>query len=396
MNDTFDSPQPSLAGDESQQAARVTWLGTIVDALLGALKVVVGVVFHSHALVADGVHSFSDVASDLVVLGVMHFSRQAPDLDHPYGHQRFETMGTVLLGTLLIAVAGALAWDSAVRLWQHADTDVPDWPVLAVALASVLSKEAIFQYTRHVGLQIRSELIVANAWHSRTDALSSVIVFIAAIGAMLGYPWLDGLAAIAVSVFIGRIGWDFAWNSIKELVDTALAPEETEAIRDLAMHAEGVRDVHCVRSRRMGGDVLLEIHLQVDPSISVSEGHQIGITVTRHIIDRHPRVRDVTFHIDAEDDGNSEQEISPRLPMRKDVVEALRQRWGGLIDFHQAGPFRLHYLGDKVSVELFLRGDNAVDTTLRSPAPLATQLRHMAADLPWLGQVRVWYAEQSE
>lgn len=396
MNDGFDSLQPSLADGESQQAARVTWLGMMLDAFLGALKVVVGIVFHSHALVADGVHSFSDMASDLVVLGVMRFSRQEPDQDHPYGHQRFETMGTVLLGTLLIAVAGGLAWDSAARLWAHADTDVPSWPVLAVALVSVLSKEAIFQYTRYVGMQIRSQLIIANAWHSRTDALSSVIVFVAAAGAMLGYPWLDGIAAIAVSIFIGRIGWGFAWNSIQELVDTALAPQETEAIRVLAMDTEGVRDVHCVRSRQMGGDVLLEIHLQVDPSISVSEGHQIGITVTRHIMDQHTRVRDVTFHIDAEDDGNSEQETSPLLPMRKDVVDALRQRWEGLIDFHHAGPFRLHYLGDKVSVELFLRGDDAVDTALRNQAPLATQLRHMAADLPWLGQVRVWYAEQAE
>lgn len=384
------------AREESRQAIQVTWIGMILDAALGALKVVIGIAYHSHALIADGIHSFSDLASDLVVLGVMRFSRQGPDADHPYGHERFETMGTVLMGTLLIAVAGALAWDSAARLISASDTDIPGWPVLVAAAASVLGKEAIFQYTHHVGMAIHSELIVANAWHSRTDALSSIIVFVAAGGAMLGYTWLDAVAAIAVAVFVGRIGWNFAWSSIKELVDTALAPDDTKTITHLAMETEGVRDVHCVRSRRMGSGILLDIHLQVDPAISVSEGHQIGVNVTHRIIAHDPRIRDVTFHIDAEDDGHMEQDSFPALPMRKDVVEALRQHWGTLIDFQRAGPFRLHYLGDKVSVELFLRSDAAVTLSARNDAALATQLRHMASDLPWLGQVRVWYAEQSD
>ncbi len=387
-------PDPAQA--EGRLATRVTLAGLLLDALLGCLKVVIGIVFFSHALVADGIHSFSDLASDLMVLAVMRFSRQGPDLEHPYGHKRFETLGTVLLGAILIAVAFALVLESVQTLTGGAGHPVPMWPVLVAAALSIAGKEWMFRLTRNIGRRIRSDLLLANAWHSRTDALSSVIVFLTAAGAMLGYPWLDAVGAILVAVMVGKIGWDFAWDSVKELVDTALAPTETRNLRDIAMTTEGVRDVHCLRSRRMANDFLLDIHLQVDPAISVSEGHQIGLKVTERIIESFPHIRDVTFHIDAEDDGHMEDQASSGLPMRSEVIPALEARWKTLIDFQKVGPIRLHYLGEKVSVELFLHNPAAIAATNGNGRALAQRLRTLASDLPWLGQIRLWFGEISE
>lgn len=379
---------------ESAAATRVTAAGMILDAVLGCLKVVIGLSFYSQALVADGIHSFSDLASDLMVLAVMHFSRQAPDLEHPYGHKRFETLGTVVLGGVLMAVALALIWEGVVRLWHGGDSQLPQWPVLAVALLSMAGKEWMYHLTRHTGQRIGSELLVANAWHCRTDALSSVVVFLTAAGAMLGLAWLDAVGAIAVALLIAKIGWDFAAKSVEELVDTALTPTQTQELARIALNTEGVRDVHCLRSRRMANDFLLDIHLQVDPAISVSEGHQIGLKVTERIIRTFPQIRDVTFHVDAEDDGHMEDQASPQLPMRSEVIRALELRWRPLIDFHQVGPVRLHYLGEKVSVELFVHHPAAIKVSLSGPLP--QRLRHQAADLPWLGQIRIWYGQVSE
>ncbi len=167
----------NLAG-EKKAASRVTIIGMILDAVLGLIKVIAGALFHSQALLVDGIHSFTDVASDLVVLGVMRVSRKEPDQDHPYGHQRIETFGTLVLGSILIAVGAALAWENTLRLIEGKADIVPGWPVLLAAAVSVASKEWIYHYTRRVGLAIRSDLILANAWHSRSDALSSVVVLI--------------------------------------------------------------------------------------------------------------------------------------------------------------------------------------------------------------------------
>lgn len=224
------SHQHRLDG-EFRAASRVTIIGMILDAVLGVLKCIVGLLFGSQALFVDGIHSFTDVASDLVVLVVMKLSRRGPDADHPYGHQRFETLGTMILGSFLIAIGGALAWDNLWRVLTTEELAVPGWPVLVIAVLSILGKEWIFRYTRHVGEQIRSYLIVANAWHSRTDAFSSVVVLIGAIGAMAGFAWLDAVAAIVIAVIIAHVGWQFTWSSVRELVDTGLSDEDTDRLR---------------------------------------------------------------------------------------------------------------------------------------------------------------------
>ncbi|MGB1478184.1 MAG: cation transporter [Marinobacter adhaerens] len=371
----------SLAG-EMRAASRVTIIGMILDAVLGVIKVIAGALFHSQALLVDGIHSFTDVASDLVVLGVMKVSRQEPDEDHPYGHQRIETFGTLVLGSILIAVGAALAWENTLRLIEGNVDTVPGWPVLVAAAVSVAGKEWIFRYTRHVGLKIRSDLIIANAWHSRTDAFSSIVVLVSTAGAMLGMIWLDVFAAVVIAGIIIHIGWKFTWDSVKELVDTGLSHEDTEMLKSIARDTDGVRNVHELRSRRMGHDILLDIHLVVRPEISVSEGHQIGMQVVSGMRDALDNIRDINFHIDAENDEDQPL-TSERLPSREDIRAVLARHIGELPHHSR---LRLHYLKNKVHLELFL--DEYEEKTLFSSANIRDQLR----DYPWFGSVRVWVA----
>lgn len=368
---------------EFRAASRVTVIGMVLDALLGVLKCLGGWLFHSQALLVDGIHSFTDVISDLVVLVVMKLSRREPDSDHPYGHQRFETLGTMILGSFLIAIGGALAWDNTWRVMSDAPLPVPGWPVLVIALVSVAGKEWIFRYTRRVGEHIRSDLIVANAWHSRTDAFSSIVVLVGAAGAMTGFPWLDAVAAIVIAVIIAHVGWQLAWNSVRELVDTGLSDEDTDRLRTAAADTEGVLNVHDLRSRRMGSDILVDVHLVVKSEISVSEGHQIGMQVIRRMRDTLPHIRLINFHIDAENDQRGTI-TTQQLPTRREIHGVFRE---GLPELDALGHhLRLHYLGNQVHVELFIEDP---DVRLPSPGLLKAKLGHPA----WLGSLKIWRPE---
>ena len=368
----------SNAAAETRAASRVTIIGMILDLVLGAVKTVGGVLFQSQALLVDGIHSFSDAATDVVVLGVMRVSRQGPDTAHPYGHQRFETLGTMLLGTILIAVAGALAWDNLSRLlFDRDELLTPQWPVLVAALLSVVGKEWIYRYTLRVGNRINSSLLKANAWHSRTDAISSVLVILSTLGAMMGYVWLDAVAAVAIAVIVGRIGWEFAWDSVQELVDTGLSEEDTQQIRTLAESVEGVKAIHELRSRRMGHDVLLDVHLLVAADISVSEGHQIGMRVVEKIRQAYPAIKDILFHVDPENDANGIK-TSPDLPSRHALRTELEAAWGHWPEHTRV---KLHYLGNQVTIEVFL------------PAGVELSDHDIAAAqaLPSVAHIRVWH-----
>lgn len=367
---------------EMKAASRVTIIGMVLDAVLGVIKVIGGALFHSQALIVDGIHSFSDVASDLVVLGVMKVSRQEPDDDHPYGHQRIETFGTLVLGSILIAVGAALAWENTLRLIEGGVETMPGWPVLVAATASVVGKEWIYRYTREVGVAIKSDLIIANAWHSRTDAFSSVVVVVSTAGAMMGMLWLDVFAAVIIAGIIIHIGWKFTWDSVKELVDTGLSPEDTEMLKSIARDTNGVQNVHELRSRRMGHDILLDIHLVVRPEISVSEGHQIGMQVVSGMRDALDNLRYINFHIDAENDEDQPL-TSEQLPSREDIRAILAQHLGELPHHSR---LRLHYLRNKVHLELFL--DEPELKTVFTSNNIRTQLK----DYPWFGSIRVWIA----
>jgi cation diffusion facilitator family transporter len=375
---------PVKSSENQHETQKLLILSGFIDFSLGTIKVIIGLFANSHALIADGIHSFSDLATDIMVWFFNRIGVKEPDSDHPYGHARFETFGTLVLGVLLIMVAGALIYDSVDRLIDIESIEQPKWPALIAALISIFTKEWLYVITKKLGERTQSSLLLANAWHHRSDAMSSVIVLLGVGGALVGYAWLEMFAAIGVAFMIALIGWRLSRESVEELVDTALSETYVAQIQQQIVSIEGVRDVHHLRTRQMGSSVFLDIHLQVDPAISVSEGHQIGEWVTKILLQEFHDITDVTVHIDAEDDAEIEEHQQSMAPLRKDVREALIRTWQGLLPKDDINRMTLHYLNNRINVELFL------DTTQRSN-DLKEKLEQTASDLAWLNQVTIWY-----
>ena len=364
----------------------VTIVGAIVDLLLGAAKVVVGLAAGSQALVADGIHSFSDLATDFLVLFAAKHAHRKADVEHPYGHGRIETVATVVLGVSLVLVAIGISYDAVRRLLDPELLLHPGLLALVVALVSVISKEIIYQYTARAARRLRSKMLLANAWHSRSDAISSIVVVIGVVGTMAGFHYLDAVAAVVVALMIAKIGWDLLWKSLQELIDTALEPEQVADIRDTIMSVNGVRACHMLRTRHSGSDVLADVHILVDPALSVSEGHQIGETVRRRLIDTNEDVSDVTVHIDPEDD----ELVSPvdLLPLRNEILRRLGEQWQHIDFGTDIDKVVLHYLDGKVHVDVFL--------PLNGMSPeksdeLSAMIRKAALKAEDIGDVCVYY-----
>ena len=308
--------------DQRRKAAeRVTLIGSVVDAVLGALKIIIGIFANSAALIADGLHSLSDLLTDFMVIVVLRLSHQAPDRNHPWGHARFETVGTVALGVILIAVGGLIAYESVLRLFADAHPPLPTWPALAAAATSILAKEWIFRYSLGIGKALKSDLLIANAWHSRSDALSSIVVLIAVAGAMFGIWWLDGVAAILVALLVSKIGWDLVARSVTELVDTALPESRVKELRETILAVAGIESVHSFKSRAMGNLSLLEMHLQVAPRLSAAEAHYIGDIAVLRLKERFDDIGHVIFHIDTYDDQVYPDPKTPIMPPRADIIQ---------------------------------------------------------------------------
>lgn len=340
-------------GDTRYREIRwVTLVGSAIDLTLGVLKIVFGILANSQALIADGVHSLSDLATDFMVLfAAKHGSRDA-DESHPYGHGRFETLATVALGIALILVAGGIAWDAIERLFNPSELLQPGVWALVIATVSVFSKEWTYHYTMRLAKKLKSSMLRANAWHSRSDAISSIIVVIGVAGTMAGLNYLDSVAAVLVGAMVAKIGWDLAWQSVHELVDTALDPERVEAIRREILSVGGVRELHMLRTRMMGGDALVDVHVLVDPKLSVSEGHYIGEKVRERLISEIEEVSDVMVHVDPEDDEKMKPSLG--LPTRSWVLSQLEQHWQELPIAKKIERISLHYLDGKLDIELCL------------------------------------------
>lgn len=376
----------------NQETHRLLVISGIVDLALGVMKVLLGVYTSSHALIADGIHSLSDLATDIMVWVFNRIGVQAPDEDHPYGHARFETFGTMVLGVILIGVAIMIAYDNIERLMVIESIKVPGWLALAGATISIAAKEWLYWITKRLGDRIKSKLLAANAWHHRTDSLSSLIVLAGVAAALIGFPWLEVVAAIGVALMIAQIGWRLSRQSVEELVDTALSRSYVKEIQQEIEGAEGVRGVHSLRTRRMGSDVFIDIHLQVDPAISVSEGHHIGEWVTRGLLDKFPDMADVTVHIDAEDDEYIEDREAPFPipPPGKHVRSELTRAWKSILPPEEIHKMMLHYLNNSVTVELFL--DRAkLDQPDHDTERLKAALMDKCRDMGWLRRITIWY-----
>lgn len=378
---------PQAHDHQSREAKRVTTIGAWLDAVLSAVKVIVGLLVGSAALVADGIHSLSDLITDGFVFAAIHYGRQGPDKDHHYGHGRIETLTTLLLGSVLIFVAGGIAWSSIERLFSGTQINAPGLAAIAITLAALISKEWIFRYTMKVARRVQSKLLEANAWHSRSDALSTAVVLVALIGAQFGLGWLDAVAAIIVGLLVGKVGWDLLWESARELVDTALPTDAQQQMHEVACTVPGVDSVHDLRTRQSAGWAMVDLHVVVGPKVSVSEAHEIGNEVSRRLRHQFPALTDVIFHIDPEDDaGQGDPSRLPGLPLRPEVEAALNERWYKHPVWRTLTDLQLHYLDGKISVSLVVGG-----TVQQPPQCLASQLKAMASDIGWLGNVEILF-----
>lgn len=377
----------TAAAGQVHDIKRVTLGGALVNLVLAGAKMMVGVLGQSQALVADGIHSLSDLASDVLVFFASKHGRRAPDLDHPYGHARIETAATVALGGLLMLVAIGIAGDAAKRLWAPDSFPMPSFSVLAMVCISILAKEGLYHYTQLIANRVGSDLLRANAWHHRSDAASSIIVLVALAGALAGWRWLDAVGAIGVALMIAWMGWSLAWRSVRELVDTGLEPEQVSEIEATILAVDGVQALHRLRTRRMGGKAFADVHILLkDPRISVSEGHQISETVLGKV-EALGHVADVTVHIDPEDDEMVATNRS--LPLRRNLVARLQGHWSGLEAVRHISAIRLHYLGNQVQVEVFLPLRFGRDP--ERVAELRAELGRAAEAEPDIGAVTVFF-----
>ncbi|MBN1477732.1 cation transporter [Candidatus Sumerlaeota bacterium] len=296
------SPHRALQ-QHAAEVRRVTWWGLIINLLLSALKFAGGILGSSQAVVADAIHSLSDSVTDVAVLVGLRFWSKPPDESHPHGHRRIETLVTVAIGLLLAAVAVGLAV-GALRGLRRLDLPSPEWIAFAAAVVSIGSKEWLYRWTVAVGRRARSSAVIANAWHHRSDALSSIPAAVAVAGAAFHPAWsfLDPLGALIVTLFILQAAWRIVKPALWELVDTGAPPEECEEILRLAEETEGVTNAHALRTRYVGPGMHVDLHIEVDPEITVREGHDISEKVKSRLIDQGPSVIDVVVHLEPEGD----------------------------------------------------------------------------------------------
>jgi cation diffusion facilitator family transporter len=377
----------AVSSGRYREVLRVTLVGSLIDLVLGVAKLLGGYASHSQALVADGIHSLSDLATDFVVIYAAKHAHREPDRNHPYGHGRIETVATVGLAVAMLAVALSIAYDAAYRLINADQLLHPGPWALVIAVLSVLSKEAVYRYTLRAAKKLRSDMLRANAWHSRTDAISSLIVIFGVAGTMAGFDYLDAVAAVLVAVLIARIAVGLSWSSIRELIDTALESERVDTVRQVISETDGVKSMHMLRTRRMGSNALADVHIQVNPRLSVSEGHQISETVRARLIKKIDEITDVTVHIDPEDDEAAPSTIN--LPLRGQVADGLRPLWEKLPAAQRIEEVTLHYLHGKIHLQLALT--MPADANLKELRDQEKSLKRACKQLSYVGEVVVYH-----
>ena len=332
---------------------KVTWIGLAINIIQTVSKLVGGVMTQSQALIADGIHSLSDLVTDGMVLVASKHAHAEADEEHPYGHGRYETIATVALGILLIIVAIGIGLDAVDRLMSDQPLPIPGPVALAIAAFSILSNEGMFRYAMTVARRIKSTMLEANAWHSRSDALSSIVVFIGLAGTMIGWTVLDAIAAIAVAAMIAHMGWKVSRSSVSELLDTALDNETVESIRKHISAIDDVKHLHMLRTRKMADQALVDVHIQVSSKLSVSEGHRISEAVEQTLHNNFDEINDVTVHIDAEDDESANRSL-PMPLLRKELIPLLKKQWQQLPITEQIDNIILHYIKSGIELDLYL------------------------------------------
>ena len=369
-------------GSRFAEGQRITWISVGVNVVLTVMQVVVGLVAHSQSLIADAMHTLSDIFADAFVLVANRKGSEAADADHPYGHGRYETAASLVLGVLLAGTGAGILVAAAGRLQDIGSAPPVGVAAMWAAVFTLAAKEGLFRYMLSTAERLRSPMLVANAWHARADALSSLVVAAGIAGALAGFNFADAVAAIIVGAMIVRAGLRFGWDAIRELIDTGLSAAEVAAIRHTIASTPGVLGMHELRTRRMAHQVLVDAHVQVNPRISVSEGHRIAETARQRVLGKHPEVLDVLVHVDAENDLQGNAAVN--LPDRATLLAHLRQLLGtDPPDFDRT---ILHYLGTRVEADIFLPPGFADEGQL---CELGRRLDAALPGDPWFAAIRL-------
>lgn len=369
-----------------KEATHVTLFGMWLDIVLGLGKILGGSLANSFALIADGINSLTDAATDVFVVLLPRFAHTDSKAEHPFEHGRFETFGTITLGMFIFATAGILLYVAIGRLFATADLPIPASGGIVLALLAIIAREWMFQYTMRVAKRLNSSLLQANAWHSRSDAMSSVAVLAGLIAAQLGYAWMDTVAALFISLIIAKIGWELCADSLKELVDTAISKDRQQRIEKCIHGIEGIRGIASLHSRLAGDKIILDVRLLVDPGITVSAGHEIGEAVSLALRGYFSDVGNVIVHIaplmDEQTGASSLQ--TAELPQQADVMKLIRQSWQELLSDDDIETMNLRYFDHGIEVEL-----TVVQEQL--PARLARQLEQAIRRLGYITGVRIYH-----
>lgn len=333
------------SNEEQRQAMRSTWISVWVNIFLASAQVVIGVFARSQALIADGIHSLSDLVADAVVLVAARHSHAEADENHPYGHARFETAASLAIGLILLGTGVGMVWTAGVRLHDGQSLDAVHPLALVAALLTLMAKEGLFRYMRRIGERLKSSMLIANAWHARADAASSLVVAAGIAANLAGYHSMDAVAAVIVGFMIVKAGWGFSVDAFHSLTDHALDPEEIERIRKTVQAVDGVLGAHELRTRRMGDWAVIDMHVEVGEHLSVSEGHYIAEQIAAQVKEAH-RVAECTVHIDPGTVRHLERVLA--LPPRAQVQATVHEVLG------QPAALRLHYLESGLEVEVEL------------------------------------------
>jgi cation diffusion facilitator family transporter len=287
----------ALLEARAQAGTRSTWVSVAVNIALTITQILVGLFARSQGLVADGLHSLSDLVADIVVLFASHHSKKDADAEHPYGHQRFETAASLFLGVLLLAVGIGMLWSALIKLQSPESIQTVHSLALWVAAGALVAKESLFRYMHAVAKRVKSSMLVANAWHARSDAASSLVVGIGVAGNLAGYPIFDPIAALIVGFMVARMGWDFGWDALNDLMDRSVNEDELVSIRKTLLETPGVDGVHDVRTRKMGDMIVVDAHIEVDAGLTVEQGHDIATEARKRVLRSH-RVLNLMTHVD--------------------------------------------------------------------------------------------------
>jgi len=366
---------------------RVTLTGAAVNCALASLQIIFGLLGKSQALLADGFHTLSDLSTDFIVLYASRRAAKAADEDHPYGHGRIETLASMLLGGILIMVGVGIGMRGVESILNPPNTN-PEVITIFFAALAIVAKESLCRYTLRAARATHSSLLESNAWHHRSDALSSVVVVIGISAQLLGIPYMDALAAIIVAVMISLMGVRLGRKALYELIDTGLNIDVVDDVRQAMLNNASVVGIHNLRSRSMGGLGYIDAHIEVDPDLTVSEAHYIAHTIEYLVKKQFPQVIDVQIHIDPLDDAIKEAVLAG-LPGRKVIEQDLQHAWEGVVESAQVIQTKLHYLDRLIEIDLVL------PASMCTPGHEAgiSRLQNGASSLDYVGKVNIYYAE---